>query len=94
MGTAGADLEKERLRYRKKIKEWSRLGFNTDGLEELLDTDFAAFLKRKSQVLLGQIKGEDEAPSEPETPKSEESPPEPELPKEEEPQPVVLPPRP
>lgn len=72
MSQNGVELSPEQRRYQKKIKEWTRLGFDTEGLEELLVTDYDAFLKRKSQVLLGQFKGEPHMDEEEETIEQEE----------------------
>ena len=39
----------------KKIERWKILGFNTDGLEELLREDYEKFKERKLKILAGQI---------------------------------------
>ena len=38
-----------------KIDRWKQLGFNTEGLEELLKEDFEKFKERKLKILAGQI---------------------------------------
>lgn len=46
---------KELELYRQKIKRWNMLGFETSGMEKLLEENFSAFKKRKLKMLSGQI---------------------------------------
>ncbi len=39
----------------EKIDRWKKLGFNTEGLEELLRADFEKFKERKLKILAGQV---------------------------------------
>ena len=61
---AGAPSLAEKERFLKKIQEWRALGFETDDLEELLESDFDEFLRRRHQILKAQLP--DERPSAPE----------------------------
>lgn len=45
----------ERSRWLSKIKEWRQLGFDVDGLEDLLDSDYAEFRRRRLKMLKGQV---------------------------------------
>ena len=50
----------EREMYLKKIHEWRELGFDTENLEELLDSDFGEFKRKRLQILKSQVGSKEE----------------------------------
>lgn len=50
----------EREMYLKKIHEWRELGFDTENLEDLLDSDFGEFKRKRLQILKSQVGTKDE----------------------------------
>jgi len=59
MGAPGESelTPQERERYLKKIRQWREMGFETQGLEELLESDFEAFRARRVEILKEQVNG-------------------------------------
>jgi hypothetical protein len=58
MSNAGEPTDVEKQKFLKKIQEWKALGFETGDLEELLNTDFNEFLRRRHLILKEQLKRE------------------------------------
>jgi hypothetical protein len=54
-GDPNLPTPEEREMYLKKIREWHELGFDTENLESLLDSNFGEFKRRRLQILKSQV---------------------------------------
>jgi hypothetical protein len=59
-GDSNLPSPEEREMHLKKIKEWHELGFDTQNLEALLDSDFNEFKRRRLQVLKSQVRSKED----------------------------------